>query len=59
IMLAFGFGTLPAMLLVGVGARFIAKLQSSLTFRHITALMLMIYGLYTAYDAVKLLHLIN
>ncbi|HAS6349424.1 sulfite exporter TauE/SafE family protein [Vibrio sp. IRLE0018] len=59
IMLAFGLGTLPAMILVGFGAQFVTRLQSSLTFRHITAFSLFAYGVYTAYEALKLLQLVN
>lgn len=57
IMFAFGLGTLPAMLFFGFGAQFVTQLQSSFIFRHITASLLLIYGLYTAYEALTLLHL--
>ncbi len=55
IMLAFGIGTLPSMLLVGYGANYFQKLQKSLIFRNISALILIIYGLYTASGAIKML----
>ncbi|WP_070971553.1 sulfite exporter TauE/SafE family protein [Vibrio sonorensis] len=57
IMLAFGLGTLPAMLLIGYGARFLHTLQQSVSFRNIAAILLLAYGLYTAYDALILLSL--
>ncbi len=46
IMLAFGLGTLPSMLLIGAGAGFISRLQKSLFFRHCGALLLLAYGAY-------------
>ncbi|UPQ86771.1 sulfite exporter TauE/SafE family protein [Vibrio sinaloensis] len=55
VMLAFGLGTLPAMLLVGHTATLLNKLQSSNTFRHIVAVTILTYGLYTGYGALKLL----
>ncbi|KJY82408.1 cytochrome biogenesis protein [Vibrio galatheae] len=55
VMLAFGAGTLPAMLLAGHAATSLHKLQNSNTFRHIVGLTLLIYGLYTAYGALTLL----
>ncbi|NVD06661.1 sulfite exporter TauE/SafE family protein [Vibrio sp. JPW-9-11-11] len=55
VMLAFGLGTLPAMLLVGHTATQLNKLQSSHTFRHIVAVTILLYGLYTGYGALKLL----
>lgn len=59
IMLAFGLGTLPSMIFAGFGAQFVTRLQSSLTFRHITAFALFAYGVHSAYDALKLLQLVN
>ncbi|MCG9582578.1 sulfite exporter TauE/SafE family protein [Vibrio tubiashii] len=55
VMLAFGAGTLPAMLLVGHAATSLHKLQNSDIFRHIVAFTILIYGLYTAYGALSLL----
>lgn len=55
VMLMFGLGTLPAMLLVGHSAGTLHRLQNSVTFRHIVALMLLIYGLYTGYAALSVL----
>jgi sulfite exporter TauE/SafE len=46
IMVAFGLGTLPSMLLVGIGATFMNKLKSSVYFRQLGALLLMAYGVY-------------
>ncbi|MFA0087970.1 sulfite exporter TauE/SafE family protein [Vibrio sp. 10N.261.51.F12] len=51
-MLAFGLGTLPSMLLVGTSAKKLQSLQNSTRFRHIAAFSILIYGLYTGYDAV-------
>ncbi|RZV22395.1 sulfite exporter TauE/SafE family protein [Vibrio alginolyticus] len=55
IMLAFGLGTLPAMLIIGYGANHFQKLQKSLIFRNISALILIGYGTYTAVGALALL----
>ncbi|CAE6902575.1 sulfite exporter TauE/SafE family protein [Vibrio sp. B1FLJ16] len=55
IMLAFGAGTLPSMLAVSYGASYLQKLQKSLIFRNISALMLIGYGGYTAVGAMQLL----
>ncbi|MEX3073214.1 sulfite exporter TauE/SafE family protein [Vibrio alginolyticus] len=55
IMLAFGAGTLPSMLAVSYGASYFQKLQKSLIFRNISALMLIGYGGYTAVGAMQLL----
>lgn len=55
VMLAFGLGTLPAMLLVGHSAAFLHKLQNSRIFRHIVAFTILIYGLYTAYGVLVIL----
>lgn len=55
VMLAFGLGTLPAMLLVGHAASSLHKLQNSDIFRHIVAFSILIYGLYTGYGALSLL----
>ncbi|MGR5068227.1 sulfite exporter TauE/SafE family protein [Vibrio sp. PNB23_22_6] len=55
IMLAFGLGTLPSMLTVGYGATQFKKLQKSVIFRNISALILITYGLYTAIGAMVML----
>lgn len=55
IMLAFGAGTLPSMLAVSYGASYFQKLQKSLIFRNISALILIGYGGYTAVGAMQLL----
>ncbi|EEX31129.1 MULTISPECIES: sulfite exporter TauE/SafE family protein [Vibrio] len=57
IMLAFGAGTLPAMLLMGFGATYLHKLQQSSIFRNFGALLILSYGIYTAYGAVTILSL--
>lgn len=55
IMLAFGLGTLPAMVAVGHAASSLHKLQNSPLFRHIAAIFILSYGLFTAYGAVRIL----
>ncbi len=55
IMLAFGIGTLPSMLAVSYGANFFNKLQKSLIFKNLSALILIGYGCYTAFGAIRLL----
>ena len=55
IMLAFGIGTLPTMLIIGYGANHFQKLQKSLIFRNISALLLIAYGSYTAVETLELL----
>ncbi|PKF78028.1 cytochrome biogenesis protein [Vibrio sp. vnigr-6D03] len=55
IMFAFGLGTLPAMLLVGLSAVKFQKWQRNEIFRQCGALLLLVYGSYTAYDAISLL----
>ncbi|WP_428772476.1 sulfite exporter TauE/SafE family protein [Vibrio sp.] len=55
VMAAFGLGTLPAMLLVGYGASKFSQLQQSKVFRNSAAIVLLIYGVYTAVNAVKIL----
>ncbi len=58
IMLAFGAGTLPSMLAISYGASYFQKLQKSLIFRSISALILIGYGGYTAIGSMQLLGLI-
>jgi sulfite exporter TauE/SafE len=53
-MLAFGLGTLPAMLLVGSSATKLKSLQNSLIFRNIAAVSILVYGLYTGYESVMI-----
>ncbi|MFG0606081.1 sulfite exporter TauE/SafE family protein [Vibrio mimicus] len=55
IMLAFGLGTLPIMLASGWGANRLKHWQNSIFFRRCAAILLIAYGVYTAYDAVKLM----
>lgn len=49
IMLAFGFGTLPAMLLVGTASSATKKMLNNMIFRYFFALCLFLYGLRCAY----------
>lgn len=53
VMLAFGLGTLPAMLAVGTMAQQLQKLLRNLYFRRASALLLLIYGVHTGYIAIK------
>ncbi|MCG9660957.1 cytochrome biogenesis protein [Vibrio mediterranei] len=53
-MLAFGLGTLPAMLLVGTSATKLKNLQNSLIFRNVAAISILVYGLYTGYESVMI-----
>ncbi|ELO1773894.1 sulfite exporter TauE/SafE family protein [Vibrio fluvialis] len=55
VMGAFGLGTLPAMLLVGFGATKIKELQQSKIFRHIAAMFIIVYGVYTGIGAINML----
>ncbi|NAW60192.1 MULTISPECIES: sulfite exporter TauE/SafE family protein [unclassified Vibrio] len=55
IMLAFGAGTLPAMLFVGYGANYFQKIQQSGLFRNISAFLILGYGVYTAFGALTIL----
>ncbi len=55
IMTAFGLGTLPAMILVGLGATQIKQLQQSPIFRTIAAISIICYGIYTGYNAINML----
>ncbi|MCM0149521.1 sulfite exporter TauE/SafE family protein [Photobacterium galatheae] len=52
VMLAFGLGTLPAMLLVGVMAERLKHWLSNQLFKKTSALMLLSYGLHTGYVAI-------
>lgn len=53
VMLAFGLGTLPAMIAVGTMAHQLQNLLKNLYFKRASALMLLIYGLHTGYIAIK------
>ncbi len=55
IMLCFGAGTLPAMVAVGYGSQYLHKLQQSPVFRNIAALLILAYGIFTAYGSIRLL----
>lgn len=55
IMGAFGLGTLPAMLLMGAGASRLKPLLQSVRFRQLTAISIIIYGIYTAYSTIEML----
>ncbi|PQJ66926.1 sulfite exporter TauE/SafE family protein [Photobacterium angustum] len=53
VMLAFGLGTLPAMLAVGGFATQLKIWLKNLYFRRVSALLLMAYGIQTGYIAIK------
>ena len=53
LMLAFGLGTLPAILLTGSAAQLMSKLKSHNAVRYTAAAMLAIYGGYTIWLAIK------
>ncbi|KJG34224.1 sulfite exporter TauE/SafE family protein [Photobacterium angustum] len=53
VMLAFGLGTLPAMLAVGGFATQLKIWLKNLYFRRISALLLIAYGIQTGYIAIK------
>ncbi|WP_036832061.1 sulfite exporter TauE/SafE family protein [Photobacterium sanctipauli] len=53
IMLAFGLGTLPAMIAVGSMAQQLQKLLKNLYFKRASALLLLAYGVHTGYIAIK------
>jgi len=55
IMLAFGLGTLPSMLLVGVSASYVSGLKNSVIFRQAGAMLLLAYGVYVAASTLPLL----
>ncbi|GLT19965.1 cytochrome biogenesis protein [Vibrio zhanjiangensis] len=55
IMLAFGLGTFPAMLLVGFGATYLNKLKQSNVFRQAGAIAILAYGIYTLHQTITLL----
>jgi hypothetical protein len=53
VMLAFGLGTLPAMLLIGSVAEHAKQLLKNLYFKRASALLLLAYGVHTGYIAIK------
>ncbi|MDR6982724.1 sulfite exporter TauE/SafE [Rheinheimera pacifica] len=53
LMLAFGLGTLPAILLTGSAAQLMSKLKNHNAVRYAAAAMLAIYGSYTIWLAIK------
>ncbi|MDO6496817.1 sulfite exporter TauE/SafE family protein [Photobacterium sanguinicancri] len=53
VMLAFGLGTLPAMLVVGGLASQLKQLLSNLYFKRANALLLLGYGIHTGYIAIN------
>ncbi|MGF1689829.1 sulfite exporter TauE/SafE family protein [Photobacterium kagoshimensis] len=53
VMLAFGLGTLPAMLAVGGLASQLKQLLSNLYFKRANALLLLGYGIHTGYIAIN------
>ncbi|PKF50443.1 sulfite exporter TauE/SafE family protein [Enterovibrio nigricans] len=56
IMIAFGLGTLPAMLLVGSAAESMKGLLNNLIFRRFSSLILLMYGIITAYKVYNQFH---
>lgn len=53
IMLGFGLGTLPAILLTGSAATVLMQLKNQPTFRYGAALLLAIYAIYTIWLAIR------
>ncbi|MEH8017700.1 sulfite exporter TauE/SafE family protein [Rheinheimera muenzenbergensis] len=53
LMLSFGIGTLPAILLTGSAATLLLKLKSHTVFRYSAALLLAIYAIYTIWLAMR------
>ncbi len=53
IMLAFGLGTLPALLLVGFMADTVKSILKNRYIKHASALLLLFYGIQTGYIAIK------
>ncbi|MGF1724913.1 sulfite exporter TauE/SafE family protein [Photobacterium nomapromontoriensis] len=53
VMLAFGLGTLPAMIAVGAMAQQLQQVLRSLYFKRASALLLLVYGVHTGYIAIK------
>lgn len=55
IMTAFGLGTLPALLTLAAGFKFVTDTLKSPMTRKITAVLLIIYGIYSMFIALKLI----
>ncbi|ODA31787.1 cytochrome biogenesis protein [Veronia pacifica] len=55
LMLFFGLGTLPAMLVVGGAAETMKTYLNNMMFRRFSALIMLVYGIVTAFNAAKLL----
>ena len=55
IMVAFGLGTMPAMLFIGIGVSHTNKLQKSNFLRQSGAVIILLYGLYTVQQTITLL----
>ncbi|UXI02731.1 sulfite exporter TauE/SafE family protein [Photobacterium sp. TY1-4] len=53
VMLAFGMGTLPAMIAVGSLAQQLQQVLKNLYFKRASALMLLLYGVHTGYIAIN------
>ncbi|MBU1311126.1 MAG: sulfite exporter TauE/SafE family protein [Gammaproteobacteria bacterium] len=53
LMLSFGVGTLPAILLTGSAATLLLKLKNHAVFRYSAALLLAIYAIYTIWLAIR------
>lgn len=53
IMLSFGLGTLPAILLTGQAAAVLHKIKSSQALRYSAALLLAVYAIYTIWLAIR------
>ncbi|MCL9783279.1 sulfite exporter TauE/SafE family protein [Vibrio sp. S4M6] len=58
LMLAFGLGTLPAMFSIGYGANYFQRLKQSRLMRQTGALLILSYGIYTAYSVLLSLHVL-
>lgn len=50
IMIAFGLGTLPAMLLVGSAAEAMKALLNNMAIRRVSSIMLLVYGIFTVHS---------
>ncbi|GAB2914798.1 sulfite exporter TauE/SafE family protein [Rheinheimera gaetbuli] len=53
IMLGFGLGTMPAILLTGSAATLLTQLKNQRAFRYSAALLLAIYAIYTIWLAIR------
>lgn len=53
IMLAFGLGTLPALLTLASGFKFVTKMLRSVLIRKFTAILLIIYGSFSLFIALN------